>query len=186
MSAVAQVLATAPVPPQNLDAEESVLGAMMLSRLAIGAVTESSDLSAADFYRETTPHLQGGPRALPAGRAGRRDHRRRQARRERRARRGRRSGADPRARDARAGPSNAATTHGSCSEMATLRGLTASATDPRLGWDRPGETPELVDRAEPIVFDLAQPRVASSSSTSTTAPGRASSDHARSTNRAAR
>src|SRR6478752_10429690 len=39
MTAVAQALATAPVPPQNLDAEESVLGAMMLSPLAIGAVT---------------------------------------------------------------------------------------------------------------------------------------------------
>ena len=49
----AQALATAPVPPQNLDAEESVLGAMMLSPLAIGAVTESTNLSAADFYRES-------------------------------------------------------------------------------------------------------------------------------------
>ena len=40
---------TAPVPPQNLDAEESVLGAMMLSPGAIGAVSEV--LSAGDFYR---------------------------------------------------------------------------------------------------------------------------------------
>ena len=44
-------LATAPVPPQNLDAEESVLGAMMLSPGAIGAVSEILD--AGDFYRET-------------------------------------------------------------------------------------------------------------------------------------
>ena len=49
----AQALATAPIPPQNLDAEESVLGAMMLSPLAIGAVTESTSLSASDFYRES-------------------------------------------------------------------------------------------------------------------------------------
>ena len=49
----AQALVTAPIPPQNLDAEESVLGAMMLSPLAIGAVTESTNLSAADFYRES-------------------------------------------------------------------------------------------------------------------------------------
>src|SRR5215467_7626269 len=53
MATPAQALATAPVPPQNLDAEESVLGAMMLSPLAIGAVTETTKLSAGDFYRES-------------------------------------------------------------------------------------------------------------------------------------
>src|SRR5919204_126352 len=42
---------TAPVPPQNLEAEESVLGAMMLSPGAIGAVSEILDAS--DFYRES-------------------------------------------------------------------------------------------------------------------------------------
>src|ERR687886_1294261 len=41
----------APVPPQNLEAEESVLGAMMLSPGAIGAVSEILDAS--DFYRES-------------------------------------------------------------------------------------------------------------------------------------
>src|SRR5437763_13382939 len=39
------------VPPQNLDAEESVLGAMMLSPGAIGTVSEVLD--AGDFYRES-------------------------------------------------------------------------------------------------------------------------------------
>src|ERR671920_331664 len=39
------------VPPQNLEAEESVLGAMLLSPGAIDAVTEI--LSADDFYRES-------------------------------------------------------------------------------------------------------------------------------------
>src|SRR5919201_1905347 len=48
---LAEVAATAPVPPQNLDAEESVLGAMMLSPGAIGAVSEILD--ARDFYRES-------------------------------------------------------------------------------------------------------------------------------------
>src|SRR6476659_5391505 len=66
MTAVAQALATAPVPPQNLDAEESVLGAMMLSPLAIGAVTESSNLSAADFYREGHGHIYKAILALSA------------------------------------------------------------------------------------------------------------------------
>ena len=42
---------TAPIPPQNLEAEESVLGAMMLSPGAIGAVSEILD--ADDFYRES-------------------------------------------------------------------------------------------------------------------------------------
>jgi replicative DNA helicase len=66
MTAVAQALATAPIPPQNLDAEESVLGAMMLSPLAIGAVTESSSLSAADFYRESHGHIYKAILALYA------------------------------------------------------------------------------------------------------------------------
>ncbi len=39
------------VPPQNLEAEESVLGAMLLSSVAIGAVTEI--VNASDFYRES-------------------------------------------------------------------------------------------------------------------------------------
>ena len=53
MSQVASVPSPAQsphVPPQNLEAEESVLGAMLLSPGAIGAVTEI--LSAGDFYRE--------------------------------------------------------------------------------------------------------------------------------------
>src|SRR3989475_11369220 len=49
---VAQLAEAAPIaPPQNLDAEESVLGAMMLSPGAIGAVSEVLDAS--DFYRES-------------------------------------------------------------------------------------------------------------------------------------
>src|SRR6476661_8540163 len=49
MAQLAQASPTAPVPPQNLEAEESVLGAMMLSPGAIGAVSEALD--AADIYR---------------------------------------------------------------------------------------------------------------------------------------
>ena len=43
------VALSAEVPPQNLEAEEAVLGAMLLSETAIGTVTEI--LSAEDFYR---------------------------------------------------------------------------------------------------------------------------------------
>ena len=39
------------VPPQNLEAEESVLGAMLLSPTAVGTVSEI--LVASDFYRES-------------------------------------------------------------------------------------------------------------------------------------
>src|SRR2546422_5658013 len=52
MAPVAQLADAAPIaPPQNLEAEESVLGAMMLSPGAIGAVSEILDAS--DFYRES-------------------------------------------------------------------------------------------------------------------------------------
>jgi replicative DNA helicase len=47
-------------------------------------------------------------------------------------------------------------------EMATLRGLIRAGQEiARLGIERPGETTELVDRAEQVVFDLAQARVSS-------------------------
>ena len=43
------------VPPQNLEAEESLLGAMLLSRDAIAAAVEA--VSAEDFYRPAHAHL---------------------------------------------------------------------------------------------------------------------------------
>ncbi len=44
--------------------------------------------------------------------------------------------------------------------MATLRGLTVVGESiQQLGWERPGPAPELVDRAEQMVFDLAQHRI---------------------------
>ena len=47
-------------------------------------------------------------------------------------------------------------------EMATLRGLIRAGGEiARLGWERPGETTDLVDRAEQVVFDLSQARVSS-------------------------
>jgi len=47
-------------------------------------------------------------------------------------------------------------------EMATLRGLIRSGDQiAKLGWERPGETTDLVDRAEQVVFELSQARVSS-------------------------
>ena len=64
MQQAVQVSQTAPVPPQNLDAEESVLGAMLLSPGAIGAVSEVLDAS--DFYRESHPKIYRAALALYA------------------------------------------------------------------------------------------------------------------------
>jgi replicative DNA helicase len=47
-------------------------------------------------------------------------------------------------------------------EMATLRGLIAAGGEvARLGWERPGDTATLVDRAEQVIFELSQSRVTS-------------------------
>jgi len=43
------------VPPNNLDAERSLLGAMLLSREAIGPAVET--LRAADFYKPSHQHI---------------------------------------------------------------------------------------------------------------------------------
>jgi replicative DNA helicase len=51
------------VPPHNIDAEESVLGAMLLSRDAIGVVSEMG-LNPQDFYRPANRHIFDAIRAL--------------------------------------------------------------------------------------------------------------------------
>jgi len=163
MTLPAQALATAPIPPQNLDAEESVLGAMMLNALAIGAVTESTNLTAADFYRESHVHIYRAILSLYAkgepvdaitvvdelGKTGTLDS----------------AGGSERIHELAAlvpAASNAPHYARLVSEMSTLRGLIRAGNDiARLGFDRPGETVELVDRAEQIVFDLSQARVTS-------------------------
>ena len=50
------------VPPQNLEAEESVLGAMLLSPVAVGTVSEILDAS--DFYRESHAKMYRAALAL--------------------------------------------------------------------------------------------------------------------------
>jgi replicative DNA helicase len=52
------------VPPHNLQAEESLLGAMLLSRDAIAAVTEVRGLSPDDFYRPAHGHIFAAIMAL--------------------------------------------------------------------------------------------------------------------------
>ena len=149
------------VPPQNLEAEESVLGAMLLSPGAIGAVTEI--LSATDFYREShgvvfraclALYQQGEPVDAitlvdSLEERGELEH----------------VGGRARIHELAAlvpATANAAHYARIVREMATLRGLVRAGSEiARLGQERPGETTDLVDRAEQIVFDLAQQRVTS-------------------------
>jgi replicative DNA helicase len=159
MAQVAQLPQAAPVPPQNLEAEESVLGAMMLSPGAIGAVSEILD--AGDFYRESHAKVYRAALALygkgePVDAITLLDELEE---------RGELDGVGGRTRvHELAGlvPATANAAHYAriVKEMATLRGLIEAGSEvARLGWERPGETTDLVDRAEQIVFELAQQRV---------------------------
>jgi replicative DNA helicase len=158
---VAQQPQTAPVPPQNLDAEESVLGSMMLSPGAIGAVSEILD--AGDFYRESHAKVYRAALALyargePVDAITLID-----ALEER----GELEDAGGRERIhelATLVPATANAAHYAriVRETATLRGLIRTGQEvARLGWERPGETIDLVDRAEQLIFELSQSRVSS-------------------------
>ena len=153
--------AAASVPPQNLEAEESVLGAMMLSPTAIGTVTEI--LSASDFYRESHGKIYRASLALwskgePVDAITLADDL---------DERGELESVGGGARIAELAalvPATSNVEHYAriVREMATLRGLVRVGSEiARLGQDRPGETPDLVDRAEQLVFELAQQRVTS-------------------------
>src|SRR5215467_10074293 len=158
-SAAAPSTGFTPLPPQNLEAEEYVLGAMMLSSHAIEAVSDVID--GGDFYRESHAKIyraaldlfqHGHPvdaitLADKLDETGELDD----------------VGGKERIREiATLVPATSNVGHHAriVREMATLRGLTVVGEDiQRLGWERPGETPELVDRAEQMVFDLAQHRI---------------------------
>jgi replicative DNA helicase len=149
----------APVPPHDLAAEESILGAMMLSPGAIGAVAEIVDASV--FYRPSHGliykaaielYAKGEPVdaiTLPdyLDKTGSLDD------------------AGGRARIielASLVPSTANASHYAriVKEMATLRGLiSVGQRVERLGWDREGEATDLVNQAEQFIFELAQGRI---------------------------
>ena len=161
MAQLAPVTDRAPVPPQNLEAEESVLGAMMLSPGAIDAVGEI--LRPSDFYRESHAKIykaavdlyaQGEPvDAITLV--------------DTLEERGELEDVGGRVRIhelAALVPATANAGHYAriVHEMGTLRGLIrAGGAIAQLGWERPGETTDLVDRAEQVVFELSQQRVSS-------------------------
>ena len=157
---VAQLAEAAPIaPPQNLEAEESVLGAMMLSPGAIGAVSEILDAS--DFYRESHAKIYRAALGLyakgePVDAITLVDELEERGELED-------VGGRVRLHELAAlvpATANAAHYARIVREMATLRGLIAAGQNiAQLGWERPGETQILVDRAEQIVFELSQSRV---------------------------
>jgi replicative DNA helicase len=157
---VAQLAEAAPIaPPQNLEAEESVLGAMLLSPGAIGAVSEVLDAS--DFYRESHAKIYRAALALyakgePVDAITLVDELEERGELED-------VGGRVRLHELAAlvpATANAAHYARIVREMATLRGLIAAGQQiAQLGWERPGETPLLVDRAEQVVFELSQSRV---------------------------
>ena len=159
MAQVAQLSQAAPIPPQNLDAEESVLGAMMLSPGAIGAVSEILD--AGDFYRESHAKVYRAALALyargePVDAITLVDELEQRGELED-------AGGRTRVHELAAlVPASANAGHYAriVREMATLRGLIRAGSEiSQLGWERVGEPADLVDRAEQIVFDLSQSRV---------------------------
>src|SRR5207253_7451529 len=153
------VTPSAPVPPQNLEAEESVLGAMMISPGAIGAVSEILD--AGDFYRESHAKIYRAALAQyakgePVDAITLVDELEERGDLENVGGRGRIHEL------ASLVPATANAAHYAriVREQATLRGLIRAGSEiASLGWDRPGETTDLVDRAEQVVFALAQTRI---------------------------
>ena len=159
MTELATSRTNAPVPPQNLEAEESVLGAMLLSPTAIGTVTEILDAS--DFYRESHATIYRAALVL-WGKGEPVDAITLANELEERSEIDRVGGTARIAELAALVPATANVEHYAriVKETATLRSLIRAGHEiVRLGHDRPGETTDLVDRAEKIIFDLAQQRV---------------------------
>ncbi|HEX6595347.1 MAG TPA: DnaB-like helicase N-terminal domain-containing protein, partial [Acidimicrobiales bacterium] len=151
------------VPPHNLEAEESLLGAMLLSRDAIVSAVELQ-LSASDFYKPAHGHIyeaissiyaQGEPAdpvtvAEELRRAGLLDG----------------VGGTPALVALQANTpaiGNAARYAGIIEEHALLRKLIAVAGDiAEMGYSVPEDVTAAIDEAEALVFDVAQRRVTDS------------------------
>jgi replicative DNA helicase len=147
------------LPPQDLDAEESVLGAMLLSPHALGTVSEL--LRPEDFYRpshaliyETMLEMYGrgdNVDAITVANAL--------------ATKGRLDDVGGRAfvhTLASVVPAVANARHHAeiVRDAATYRSLIAAGHEiSRLGFERMGEPQDLVDRAEQVVFEIAGDRI---------------------------
>jgi replicative DNA helicase len=153
------------VPPHNLEAEESLLGAMLLSRDAISTAT-ALRVEATDFHKPAHGHVfeaivslyvQGEPVdpvtvAEELRRADLLDNL---------------GGRQTLLRLQAATPASANATHYAkiVSELALLRRLIAVAGDiAEMGYDDSAEVAETLDHAESLVFEVAQRRVSESMS----------------------
>ena len=153
---MAERVDTSPVPPQNLEAEESVLGAMMMTPGAIDVVGEV--VVEDDFYRGSHSKIFSAALALhesgePVDAITLTNELERRTQLEE-------IGGRVRLHEiANLVPASANAGHYAqiVRETATLRSLIRAGGDiARLGWERPGDTPELVDQASQIVFALSQ------------------------------
>ena len=160
-AAVARPAVEPNAPPQNLEAEESILGAMLLSPGAIAAVGEL--VTASDFYLSShgvifRTAISLYSRGEPVDWVTVVDELEK---------RGELEAAGGKARVAELAVSVPATANAAhyariVREMALLRGLIDVGGEvARLGWERPGDTEDLLDRAEQAVFHLSQTRVTS-------------------------
>jgi replicative DNA helicase len=142
------------VPPQNLDAEESVLGAMMIAPGAIDAVTEI--LHVADFYRESHGRIYRAAQGLhDAGEPV--DPITLTSALEQRGELEKVGGRMRLHELARLVPATANARHYAeiVHESATLRGLIRAGGEiAQLGWSREGEPAQLIDQAEQLIGEL--------------------------------
>jgi replicative DNA helicase len=147
------------VPPQNNEAEESVLGSILISPAAMTAVLEI--VGPDDFYRhghgkilKAAMELYG--RGDPVDVITVQNHLDKAGELEA-------VGGSIRLYELSAlvpATANAAHWARVVREMAVLRGLIETGQRVSgLGWDRPGETADLVDQAEQLIFELSQQRV---------------------------
>ncbi len=145
-----------PVPPQNLEAEESVLGAMMLAPAAIQAVREI--LQPGDFYRESHAKIYRAALELadtgaPVDAITLTDELEKRGDLEA-------VGGRVRIHEIAAlVPTSANVAHYAriVHETATLRGLIrVGAEAARLGWERPGDAAQLVDQVREMVGGLEE------------------------------
>ena len=151
------------VPPHNLEAEESLLGAMLLSRDAISVSTEAR-VETTDFYKPAHAHIYDAIMALygvgePVDPVTVADELRRADLLDMIGGRAAilRLQADT--------PASANASHYAkiVNELALLRRLIGVAGDiAEMGYDDSGEVSETLDRAESLVFEVAERRVSDS------------------------
>jgi replicative DNA helicase len=151
------------VPPHNLEAEESLLGAMLLSRDAITAAVEAH-VEASDYYKPAHVHIHEAVMALygqgePVDPVTIAEELRRAEVLD--AVGGRAS----LLRIQAATPASANAGHYAriVNELALLRRLIGVAGDiAEMGYDTPDDVAETLDRAESMVFEVAERRVSES------------------------